>query len=99
MGSRAVSRSQGHYLGWAIALFAGLVPLAIAEGAGAVPKEHSDRLSVENQRPAATADEPLVPVTKVPELTDLPPVSTQAADLLAQDAPIQEKISRSGLKS
>jgi hypothetical protein len=79
MGSRAVNRSQGRDLGW-----------AIAEGAGAVSKEHNDRLLVENQRLAATADEPLVTVTKVPELTDLPLVSAQAADLMAQDTPTDE---------
>jgi iron complex outermembrane recepter protein len=30
------------------------------------------------------------PTTKIPELTDLPPVSTQATDLMAQDTPTDE---------
>jgi iron complex outermembrane recepter protein len=134
MDGKAMNRSEGHRH-WAIALFAGLVPLAITEGAGAVSKEHNDRLLVENQRPAATVDEQLVqqvpvaplsatakptisetvvllpqadpvpvkpvgsgtPTAKVLELTDLPPVSTQAADLLAQDAPNEPTIKVTGV--
>ncbi|NJK28680.1 MAG: TonB-dependent siderophore receptor [Acaryochloris sp. SU_5_25] len=33
-----------------------------------------------------------IPITQAPELSDLPPVSTQAADLIAQETPINDQV-------